>query len=136
MEKWSARADWRNAACALLAFSVYSIPWITLQVGWPIYVVEAKRRFPAPAVTLGVGLGGLMVLVGLLVFAVPRLFVWAGWEDIAWRWRGGALHAAWFALAVTALHVGMRLPLAFGLQVGVIVAIVAGLGVALYWLRG
>lgn len=135
-EKWNAHADWRNAACTLLAFAIYSVPWIVLQTSWPIYVTRAEQRFPAPAVTLVIGLGGLVALVVLLAVAVPHLLARAGGEELAWRWRGGALHAAWFALVVTALHVGLRLPLAFGLQVGAIAAIAVVGAVALYWLRG
>jgi hypothetical protein len=136
MEKWNVRTDWRNAACALLAFSIYSVPWIVLQVRWPIFVAEAERRVPAPAVTLGIGLGGGVALLVLLAFAVPRLLAWLGWDELAWRWRGGALHAAWFALAVTAIHVGMRLPLPNGLQVVATVAMCVVGGLGLFWLRG
>ena len=136
MEKWNVHADWRNAACSLLAFSIYSVPWIVLQVSWPIFVAEPEQRFPAPAVTLGIGLGGSVTLVLLLAFVVPRLLARVGWDDLAWRWRGGAIHAAWFALAVTAIHVGMRLPLERGLQVGATAAICVVGGLGLYWLRG
>lgn len=48
----------------------------------------------------------------------------------------GALHAAWFALAVTAINVGMRLPLPSSFQVGTTVAIVVIGAIALHWLRG
>jgi hypothetical protein len=136
MQRWSIRTDWRNAACALIAFSIYAIPWMVLQVSWPIYVAEAQQRLPAPAVTLGIGLGGIVVLVVLLVFAVPRLLASAGRDELAWRWRGGALHAAWFALAVTAINVGMRLPLPSSYQVGTTVAIFVIGAIALHWLRG
>src|SRR5512132_4209507 len=136
MDKWNVLTDRRNAACTLFAFAIYSIPWILLQVSWPIYVPRAEQRFPAPAVTLGIGLGGLVALVLLLAVAAPRLLAWAGRDELAWRWRGGALHAAWFALVVTALHVGLRLPLAFGLQMGAIIGLVVVGTVALSWMRG
>jgi hypothetical protein len=135
MEKWTVHADIRNAACSLLAFALYSIPWILLQVRWPIFVAAAEQRIPAVAVTLAIGLGGSVVLVGLLAVVVPRLLAWMGWGELAWRWRGGAHHAAWFALAVTALHVGMRLPVRSGLQVGVTMAICVAGGLGLFWLR-
>jgi hypothetical protein len=131
MGDWNVRADWRNAACTLLAFLIYSAPWILLQSSWPIYIPRAEQRFPAPAITLAIGLGGTVALVALLVFAVPHLLAWTGWDDLAWRWRGGALHAAWFALVVTAVHVGLRLPLPGGLQVGVILVLAAASAFAL-----
>lgn len=122
MDRWVVRTDGRHAACALVALLVYSIPWIYLQARWPILVPEPV--LPPVAVTLLVGLGGFFLLFGLLAYALPRALKRRGWRTLARRWKRGARHASWPGHALAAIHVGMRLPVAVGGQVGAAVVLV------------
>ena len=113
---------------------VYSVPWFVLSARWPLLLAADDPRLPSPAFTLGLGVGGFVAMVLLLAVVVPSLLERSGRPKLAWRWRGGAIHAAGFGLVVTSGSTALRLPLANSLRVLSAVALVAVEVLAVRWL--
>ena len=65
---------------------------------------------------------------------MPSLLERSGRRELAWRWRGGAIHAAWFGLVVTSGSAALRLPLSNSLRVLSAVALAAVEVLAVRWL--
>ena len=122
VERSHRRLDALGVALRLLAFGLYAIPWIVLQACWPIFVPAARLRLPPVPVTLAIGLGGTVALFALVSMLLP-VALSRGSPGLAARWRSDSLRAFVPCSAFTAVNVGMRLPLAFGAQLGVTVAL-------------
>ena len=114
--------------------ALYSVPWFVFQWRWPVSL-RPFEHLPPVAVTLGLGVGWFVAMVLLLAIVVPGGLVRAGHVATAWRWRRGAIHAAWFGLVVTAGSAGMRLPLSPRIRVIATVALFAVEILALRWRR-
>ena len=113
----------------------YCVPWFVLQRRWPLFASPPFQGPPPLSFTLGLGIGWFVAVVLLLVVLVPSVLAWAGRGDLAWRWRGGAIHGAWVSLTVTSISTGMRLPLSLGLQVVASVALFTVELLAVRWLK-
>ena len=116
-EEWRPRGDWRNLLATVVSMLVYVVPWFVFQWRWPLLLRSGEQSLPPVSVTLGPGVGWLVVMVPVLALLVPSVLTWAGHPEMAWRWRRGAIHAAWFGVVVTSVSAGMRLPLSPLLQV-------------------
>lgn len=134
-EAWKPRGDWRNFLATLISMMVYSVPWFVLSARWPLILAADDPRLPSPAFTLGLGVGWFVAMVLLLAVIVPSLLERFGRRELAWRWRGGAFHAAWFGLVVTSCSAAMRLPLSNGLRVLAAMALAAVEVLAVRWLE-
>lgn len=134
-EEWTPRGNWRNSLVTLLSMFAYGVPWFVLQWRWPLFALPPWQDLPPLLFTLGIGIGWFVAMVLLLVGVVPSVLAWAGRRDLAWRWRGGAIHGAWFGLTVTSISAGMRLPLWLGLQAIATVALFTVELLALRWLK-
>ena len=134
-ETWTPRGDWRNFLATLTSMVVYCAPWLVLQWRWPLFALPPPKRLPPLSFTLGMGIGWFVAVVLLLVVLVPSVLAWAGRDDLAWRWRGGAIHGAWVGLTVTSISTGMRLPLSLGLQMVASVALFTVELLAVRWLK-
>jgi hypothetical protein len=133
-EEWNPRGDWRNFLATLVSMMVYSVPWFVLSARWPLLLAADDPRLPSPAFSLGLGVGWFVTAVLLLAVVVPSLLERFGRRELAWRWRRGAIHAAWFGLVVTSGSAAMRLPLSNGLRVLAAVALAAVEFFAVRWL--
>ncbi len=115
-EEWKPRGDWRNSFASVLSTFAYGVPWLVLLWRWPPFVSPPPQGLPPLSFTLGMGIGWFVAMVLLLVVVVPSVFARAGRGDLAWRWRGGAIHGAWVILPVASFGAGMLLPLSLGLR--------------------
>jgi hypothetical protein len=131
-EEWIRRGDWRDLLATVVSMFAYVAPWFVFQWRWPAYLEPRALRLPPLPATLGLGVGWLVVMVLLLGLVVPSVLARAGYPEMAWRWRHGAIHAAWFGVVVMSVSTGMRLPLSPLLQV---LSTMALLGVELLALR-
>lgn len=86
------------------------------------------------AVTLAWGVGWFVAAVVLPAVVVPSVMTSVGRFELAFRWRSGAIHAAWFGVVVTAVSAGIRLPLSPLLRIIATVALVVAEILALRWL--
>ena len=113
---------------------VYSVPWFVFSARWPLVLAADDPCLPSPAFTLGLGVGWFVAMVLLLAVVVPSLLERSGRRELAWRWRGGAIRAAWFGLVVTSGSAALRLPLSNSLRVLAAVALAAIEVFAVRWL--
>jgi len=80
------------------------------------------------------GIGWFAAMVLLLIVLVPSVLTRAGWGDLAWRWRGGAIHGACVVLPA-AIGTGMLLPLSLGVRVIMTVALFTVELFVVLWLK-
>ena len=134
-EAWRPRGDWRKLLATVVSMLIYSVPCFVFEWRWPMHLQDdGTKRFPPVSLTLGLGVGWLVVMVAALALLVPSTLAWDGHPEMARRRRHGALHAAWFGAVVTSVSAGMRFPLAPLFQVISAMRLVSAELLALRWL--
>jgi hypothetical protein len=136
-EVWTPLGDWRNAVTGMISTLAYCVPWFVFDWYWPLHgaFFSPGQVLPPLSFSLGMGIGWPVTMILLCTVVVPNVFAWAGWDDLAWRWRGGAFQGAGVGIAVTSGSMGMRLPLSTTLQVLVTLALVLVEYFAVRWLQ-
>jgi hypothetical protein len=136
-EEWTPLGDWRNTVTGMISTFAYCVPWFVFDWCWPLHgaLFSPGQHLPPLSFTLGMGIGWFVAMLLLCVVVVPSVLVRAGWDDLAWRWRGGAFRGAGVGIAVTAGSMGMRLPLSPTLQVLATIALILVEYFAVRWLK-
>jgi hypothetical protein len=135
VEEWTSRGDRRNLLATVISGLTYIVPWLMFQGRWPLFSTPAERGQPPLSLILGMGIGWFAATVLLFVVVVPNMLARADRGELAWRWRGGALHAAVVGLVFTSVAVGMRLPVPISIQVLATFVLIIVEYFALRWLQ-
>ena len=119
----------------MLSTFAYAVPWLVLLWRWPPFGSPPPRGVPPLSFTLSMGIGWYVAMVLLLIVVVPSVLARAGRGDLAWRWRGGAIHGAWVVLPWASFGTGMLLPLSLTFRwIATITFFIVGLLIVL-WLK-
>ncbi len=104
------------------------------QLRWPLFATPPEYA-PPLSLILGMGIGWFVAMVLLFVVVVPHVLKQAGRGELAWRFRGGALHAAVVGLVFTSVAVGMHLPVPSSIQVLATFVLILVEYLAVRWLQ-
>jgi hypothetical protein len=134
-EEWTSLGTRQNAIASLVSTLAYSAPWLVIVWRWPPFASPPLRGLPPLSFTLGMGIGWYVAMVLLLIVFVPSVLARAGRGELAWSWRGGAIHGAWVALPAASIGTGMLLPLSFSVRVIAVGVLFAVELLAVLWLK-